>query len=84
VGVAIVILVNVTAVALRRKEPELSRPFRIPLYPIPIVIAVAVNLALLAALIYEDPLHSLAGFAFLVAVGIVYLMLSRDLRAAEA
>ncbi len=84
VGVAIVILVNVTAVFLRGKEPDLSRPFRIPLYPIPIVIAVAVNSALLAALIYEDPLHSLAGFAFLLGVAVVYLMLDRNRRAAPA
>jgi APA family basic amino acid/polyamine antiporter len=82
VGVAIVILVNVAAVSLRRQEPDLPRPFRIPLYPVPILIAVAVNLTLLAALIYEDPLHSLAGFAFLIAIALVYSMLARSQRAA--
>ena len=84
VGVAIVILVNVTAIFLRRKEPDIPRPFKIPLYPIPIVIAVAVNSALLAALIYEDPMHSLAGFAFLVGVAVVYWALPRNRRAAIA
>jgi hypothetical protein len=43
-----------------------------------------VNLALLAALIYEDALHSLAGFAFLAAVAVVYSMLARGRRAAPS
>ena len=70
VGVAIVIAVNISSIWLRRKEPELLRPFRIPLYPMPVFIAIAINFALLAALIFEDPLHSLAGFVFLAGVGI--------------
>jgi APA family basic amino acid/polyamine antiporter len=45
VGMAIVILVNVTAIRLRRQEPELERPFRIPLHPVPVIIARAVNSA---------------------------------------
>ena len=68
--VAMVICVNAAAARLRRLEPELARPFRIPLYPLPIVLAVLINLALLAALVLEDPLHSLEGFGFLLVVGI--------------
>jgi APA family basic amino acid/polyamine antiporter len=72
VGVAVVIVVNLAVVRLRRTEPAMERPFRVPLYPIPIVLAVAVNLALLAALVVEDPVHSLAGFALLAALGAGY------------
>jgi APA family basic amino acid/polyamine antiporter len=77
VGVAVVIVVNLAVIRLRRIEPDLPRPFRTPLYPIPIWIAVAVNLALLAALIIEDPFHSLAGFALLAVLGIGYWLVPR-------
>lgn len=74
-NVVLLIAVNLSAIRLRRKEPDLPRPFRIPLFPLPPLLAVAINLALLAALIYEDPLHSLEGFAVLAAVGIIYSLI---------
>ena len=70
---AIVVAVNIAAIRLRHKEPELARSFRIPLYPLPIIIAVLVNSALLAALIYDDPRHSLEGFVLLVLIGTGYV-----------
>ena len=69
---ALVVAVNIAAVRLRHKEPDLPRSFRIPLYPLPVIIAVVVNLALLAALIYDDPLHSLEGFVLLAVIGTGY------------
>lgn len=71
-NVALVITVNLAAMRLRHIDPNLPRPFRIPLYPFPVLIAVSVNLALLAALIFEDPLNSIGGLALLVAVGVIY------------
>ena len=76
--VALVIVVNLAAIRLRRTEPDMSRPFRIPLYPIPPIAAVGLNVALLAALIVEDPVHSLGGFAFLAVVGAVYATVHRQ------
>jgi APA family basic amino acid/polyamine antiporter len=70
--VALVVVVNVAAVRLRSTEPELPRPFRIPFYPLPAIAAVGLNLALLAALVFEDPVRSLGGFAFLAVVGAIY------------
>jgi APA family basic amino acid/polyamine antiporter len=70
--VALVVVVNVAAVRLRSTEPGLPRPFRIPFYPLPAIAAVGLNLALLAALVFEDPVHSLGGFAFLAVVGAIY------------
>ena len=84
VGVAVVIVVNLSVVRLRRTEPDMTRPFRVPLYPIPIIIAVAVNLALLAALIVEDPVHSLAGFGFVGVLGLGYWLLPRLRRSQQA
>jgi APA family basic amino acid/polyamine antiporter len=70
--VALAAVVNLAAIRLRTTEPNLPRPFRIPLYPMPAIIAIALNFALLAALIFEDPAHSLGGIAFLVVVGALY------------
>lgn len=75
--VALVTVVNIAAVRLRSTEPHLPRPFRIPLYPLPAIAAIGLNLALLAALVFEDPLHSLGGFAFLAVVGAAYATVHR-------
>jgi len=75
--VAVFLAVNAAAIRLRQKEPDLRRSFRIPLYPIPVVIAIAINAALLAALVYENPLHSLAGFGLLAAIAAIYWLIGR-------
>jgi APA family basic amino acid/polyamine antiporter len=78
--VALVVVVNLAAIRLRSTEPDLRRPFRIPYYPVPAVAAIGVNLAMLAALVLEDPVHSLGGFAFLAVVGAVYAIVRRVTR----
>jgi APA family basic amino acid/polyamine antiporter len=78
--VGLVVVVNVSAIRLRRIEPDLPRPFRIPFYPMPVIAAIALNLTLLAALVFEDPVHSLGGFAFLAVVGVVYASVHRGKR----
>jgi APA family basic amino acid/polyamine antiporter len=75
--VALAVVVNMAAVRLRSREPNLPRPFRMPVYPLPAIAAVGLNLALLAALVVEDPMHSLGGFAFLAVIGAVYAALHR-------
>jgi APA family basic amino acid/polyamine antiporter len=47
-----------TLVRLRRTEPDRPRPFRMPLYPLPVVLALVLNSALLAAIVWEDPANS--------------------------
>jgi len=78
--VALVIAVNLAAIRLRRTEPELERPFRIPFYPLPVIAAVALNLAMLAGLVVDDPLHTLSGFVLLGIVGALYAILPRKER----
>lgn len=75
VTIALGIAVNAAAIRLRRVEPDLRRPFRIPLFPLPPLLAIAINAALLAALIFEDPLHSLQGLVFVAATGVVYWLI---------
>ncbi|MGN6820006.1 MAG: APC family permease [Sphingomonas sp.] len=47
--------VNLSAVVLRHKEPALDRPYRMPLFPMPAIFALLVNLGFLAAFLYESP-----------------------------
>jgi APA family basic amino acid/polyamine antiporter len=82
--VSMFIIVNAAAIRLRRKEPELQRPFRMPLVPIPAVLAIGVNSALLAALIYDDPLHSLEGFALVAVIALLYSILGQSRKRAAA
>jgi APA family basic amino acid/polyamine antiporter len=77
VGLVIVITVNLAVMRLRRSEPNLARPFKVPWFPFPPLLAIALNAALLAALIYEDPMHSLAGLIALTCIGLVYFFLRR-------
>ena len=74
----IVIAVNLSAIRLRRTEPTLVRPFRIPWFPLPPLVAIALNASLLAALMYEDPAHSLAGLAALALIALVYFWIGRQ------
>lgn len=75
VTMTLLIAVNAAAIRLRRVEPELHRPFRIPLFPLPPLVAIVVTLMLLAALIFEDPLHSIAGLGFVAVTGMIYWLI---------
>ena len=63
-------MVDLAAIRVRMAEPTLPRPFKMPLFPLPALVGLSVNLLLMAAVIYEDPLHSLIGLAVLLAIGI--------------
>jgi APA family basic amino acid/polyamine antiporter len=71
------LVVDLAAVRMRMREPELERPFRMPLYPLPALVAGTINAAILAAVYWEDPINSSIGFAGLLAIGAVYLLRQR-------
>ena len=77
VTILINLVVDAAAIRLRLREPGLARPFRMPLYPLPPLLAGAINTALLAAMVWEDPWDSSIGFAALFAIGAVYLVRGR-------
>jgi basic amino acid/polyamine antiporter, APA family len=66
------ISVNAAAIALRRREPALARPFTMPLYPLPAILGMVLNGLLLAAVIYEDPFHSMLGLMTVAVIGLIY------------
>lgn len=75
VGLVLTVTVNFAVIRLRRTEPDLPRPFRMPWFPGPPLLAIALNTALLAALIYEDPMHSLAGLVALACIAAAYAII---------
>jgi ethanolamine permease len=55
----------VTVLALRRKEPDLERPYRAPGYPVTPIVALVVGLACLVALVWLNIILSLIYFSIL-------------------
>lgn len=70
------IAVMLAAWQLRRTEPTLSRPVRMPGHPVPVVIALVANIALLVAFVSATPIQAL-GSLVLVALGLPLLLLRR-------
>jgi APA family basic amino acid/polyamine antiporter len=79
---AINLVVDLSAIRLRRLEPNLPRPWRMPFYPLPALAGAAINAALIVAMIWEDPVNSGLGLAMLAAVAIVYATAGTVRRAA--
>ena len=65
---AINLVVDLAAIRLRKTEPDLPRPFRMPLFPLPALIGATLNAALIAAMVWEDPGNSLVGAVLLALV----------------
>ena len=66
------LFIDLSALRLRRAEPTLARPYKMPLFPLPPLIGLLINAGLLYAVVREDPTHSLAAVAALVAIGVAY------------
>lgn len=73
VGVA----VNLAAIVLRRREPALERPWKMPLFPLPAIFSAFVNTALVVAFIVEDPMTSLSAIAAMAVLLVVIVPLLR-------
>lgn len=74
---AIIVGVIVCVLVLRRKAPELERPYRVPFYPWPVVLALIINLALLGVFVGQDPLNALLGFALVGLLSLGYRIFGR-------
>lgn len=73
-SLAMAVSMNLSAIVMRSKEPGLRRPFKMPLYPLPSVVGMLVNLALLVGILVTDPWHSAIGIAAAALLGIAYAM----------
>nr|HEX4316125.1 ethanolamine permease [Kofleriaceae bacterium] len=62
------VLSSAAVIALRRREPELARPYRAPLYPVTPVVALVLALVCVAAMVWTYPIHA-AVYAGALVVG---------------
>lgn len=72
IGQLSIVLITGCAIILRRREPELNRPYKAPLYPFSVVLALAINAALLTVFIAQGPVHAISGFALIGALWAVF------------
>jgi ethanolamine permease len=49
------VLSSAAVIQLRRREPDLARPYRTPLYPVTPIVALVLSLASLAAMVWIHP-----------------------------
>lgn len=81
---AVFVLVAMAAIALRRSEPDMPRPYAMPLYPLSGWVVLAFNLILLAVFVAQDPFHALLGLVLVAALSAGYLLLARVRKIAPA
>ena len=60
------------AILLRRREPDLKRPYRMPIYPLPALVSMGINLALLVLFLVSDWKTGLISALFLAAAAPLY------------
>lgn len=71
------IVVTLTAIRMRIREPGLARPFRIPAFPLAIGAVLLVNLGLMAVFVYQDPFNALVGFALVAGLTLACALFAR-------
>jgi amino acid transporter len=75
------IIVNVAVIRLRRERPNMNRPYKMPYYPAPPLIGVALNLLLTGVLVEyllrTDPLALGLSVAWILLGGLMYVALNR-------
>lgn len=68
----VLVVLGLAAIRLRIAEPDLPRPFKMPLFPLPAVLGIVINLALVAAMIWESPRDSVIGLAMIGGIALAY------------
>lgn len=69
---ALDVLAAVILLRLRRTEPALPRPWRVPFAPWPVLLSILANVVLLIALVNEDPVHTLMGGIVVLGIAAVH------------
>lgn len=67
----------VSLLVLRKKEPDLHRPFRVPLYPFSPIVALLIGSVALLAMIIYNPILALIFFAILIGSFLLALLIKR-------
>jgi APA family basic amino acid/polyamine antiporter len=71
------LLATLGVIILRWRRPDLARPCRVPLYPLPVLVFLAVTGWTLVQVLRERPEEGWLGLAIVVGGGLVYAVLQR-------
>lgn len=69
-----IVLVTTCVFILRSRKPDLVRPFKAPVYPFSVVLALAINAVLLVIFIAQGPWYALSGIGLLVVLWAVAVL----------
>ena len=72
------VLVNAAVIVMRVREPDLERPWKMPLYPLPALVALAINATLFVVFLIEDPTTAAKAFgALAVLIALAWVVTRR-------
>jgi ethanolamine permease len=70
-AITLYVISMISLLVLRKKEPDLVRPFRVPFYPLTPIVALVIGIIALLAMLYEN--HLLGGI-YLGIIAIAFLL----------
>jgi len=77
-SIGVIFIICVAAIRLRYVEPDLPRPWRMPLFPWPAVLAALLQGALIAVVVWDDPASgAISGLVALAPLPIYFLFARR-------
>ena len=71
------VVVNAAVIKLRRERPNMTRPYEMPLYPIPPILAIVSNVAIGGFLLVRDPLTGGLAVGWLALGALTYAVIVR-------
>jgi ethanolamine permease len=70
-AITLYVISMISLLVLRKKEPDLARPFRVPFYPLTPIVALVIGIIALLAMLYEN--HLLGGI-YLGIIALAFLL----------
>ncbi|KMY42790.1 ethanolamine permease [Peribacillus loiseleuriae] len=71
------IMMNISLMILRKKEPNLARPYKAPFYPVVPIISIIISIIALFSSIFKDPTFFFINVAIFAAAVIYYFVWAR-------
>lgn len=68
---------NVSVIRLRREKPNIERSYEMPLYPLPPILGILLNILLGLFLLYRDPITGVIAAVWMILGLITYYILKR-------
>ncbi|MFW5929007.1 MAG: APC family permease [Halobacteriota archaeon] len=71
------VAVNAAVIRLRRRRPDMNRPYEMPFYPVPPLLGIVFNVGIGGFLLYRDPITGVLALAWMALGVLVYLSLKK-------